>query len=145
MKYSLILFLFLFICSFEGSLGCDKCDIEVLSVVNQNMDNLNLKMVTDFICTFDSSCQINVEYSEWSNETLFKVIDKATDLYFVAFQLDDVETSLILDELENPIMDVDIQRIYNRVKSIPVQDSIKSLHLNSLLIAAGRSGQLILR
>ena len=53
---------------------CEKCDGKKVLAVSQNMDNLNYQMIYDLLCTFDGSCSRNVEYSEFSNDILYKVL-----------------------------------------------------------------------
>jgi|GEM_PF-5448943 len=53
---------------------CEKCDRQKVLAVSQNMDSLNYQLVYDLLCTFDESCSRNAEYSEFSNEVLYKVL-----------------------------------------------------------------------
>src|SRR5687768_7465593 len=55
-----------------------RCDIAVLGQIDRNIENLKEKEIKDFLLTFDTSCNNNVEYSEFSNELLFKILDKHT-------------------------------------------------------------------
>ena len=70
-----ILTLFTFLTA-SADKNCKSCDIEKVKIVNDHLDSLTFQIVKDFLCTFDKSCINNAEYSEWSNETLFLVIEK---------------------------------------------------------------------
>lgn len=124
--------------------ACYKCDIEKVKIVNENLDKLTMQMVSRFLCTFDSTCANNSEYSEWSNETLFKVLEKAPGIFFQVVVNGQVDNKILLDQIENPINDViDIQIIYDKIKETKVQTDIKTEYLNALLTAANKGGQSI--
>jgi hypothetical protein len=53
---------------------CVKCDIDVLKKVHVNLNGLTYEMVNSFLCTLDATCKNNVEFSQWSNELLFRVL-----------------------------------------------------------------------
>lgn len=56
------------------------CSIKVLKNTDERIDNLDLKTVAEFLASFHKDCSNNVEFSEWSNELLFKVAHKKPDL-----------------------------------------------------------------
>jgi hypothetical protein len=85
-----------------------KCDISILGQIDSNIENLTQKEIEDFLLTFDASCHDNVEYSEFSNELLFTILDK--------------HTLTILTVLENKRKDSKIEEILNGLSS-PVNDS----------------------
>ena len=85
MKTLFTLTLLIFITSFSVT-ACDKCNIDKVKIVNEHLDSLTFQIVSDFLCTFDSSCIKNAEYSEWSNETLFKVLVKAPTIFLKLLQ-----------------------------------------------------------
>jgi len=105
---------------------CDKCDIEKVKIVYENIDNLSLKMVRDFIFTFDVSCSTNIEYSEWSNEILYKLLELDPGKAFGVLErvkVDNIE--IILDEIENPIHEVDYQKVYDSVLNVLTKSDLK--------------------
>lgn len=120
---------------------CLKCDIEKVKIVNDNIDKLTFQMVKDFLCTFDNSCGANIEYSEWSNEILYKLLDKNPDLVFKVLEqnnFDNIKT--LLDEIENPIHEFDYQRIYEKVSDLKTKSDIKGRVLKSLELASDKQG-----
>ena len=122
---------------------CKSCDIDKVEIVNDHLDSLTFQIVRDFLCTFDKTCINNVEYSEWSNETLFLVLDKDPLLFFQVVATGQVDEGLLLSEIENPINDIDIQVIYDKIKETTVSADLKTKYLNALLTAANNGGQKI--
>ena len=120
---------------------CEKCDIEKVKTINDNLDNLTFEMLDEFLCTFDKSCENNVEFSEWSNEMLFIVLDKSTELYFKVLTNGKIENAeIILEEIKNPIVEIDYQKIYDNVKRVDTQEKLKKEYLRVLKIAAEKGG-----
>jgi len=100
------------------SQDCAKCNTEELLEFSENIDNLNYYIVKNFICTFDSTCINNIEYSEWSNELVFKLVEKDINLMNkVLHDLGFNYVKLICDELQTPVIDVDIKRIYELIRN----------------------------
>jgi hypothetical protein len=121
-----------------------KCEIEKVKAIHDNINNLTFKMVEDFLCTFDSSCETNVEFSQWSNEMLFKLLDKEPELVIKVFDqshLDNIGN--LLDEIENPIHDFDYQRIYGKVSEVQTEKDYREKVLKSLELAADKEGMKI--
>jgi Na+/phosphate symporter len=52
------------------------CDVNNVLKAHMNLENLSEEIVKDFLLTFDESCQNNVEYSEFSKETLYEILNK---------------------------------------------------------------------
>ncbi len=120
---------------------CDKCDLEKVRIVNQHLDSLTYQMLTEFLCTFDNSCKNNVEYSEFSNETLFSVLEKAPNLFFQVMATRQIDNKIILKEIENPINDlINLQTVYDKTKIATTKTELKTKYLNALILAANKSG-----
>jgi hypothetical protein len=143
MKKAFTALTFLTFTSAFAIIPCDKCDIEKVKSVNEHLDSLTFQIVSEFLCTFDSSCNKNVEYSEWSNETLFKVLEKSPTLFFKVVSTAQVDSKLLLKEIESPIHDFDIQKIYDKIKITNAPPHIKSQYLNALIAAADKDRQKI--
>ena len=120
---------------------CEKCDIEKVKTINDNLDNLTFKMIDEFLYTFDKSCEKNVEFSEWSNEMLFKILNKSTELYFKVLTKVKIEnTEIILEQIKNPIAEIDYQKIYDNIKKVDTQEKLKKEYLRIIKIAAEKGG-----
>lgn len=119
---------------------CDKCDIDKVKVVNEKLDSLTFDIVSEFLCTFDRSCSVNVEYSEWSNETLFRVLETDPALLLQVLATGVVDNTMILNEIQNPVVDLDLQGVYDNVKGISASLDMKVKCLEALVVAADKAG-----
>lgn len=118
--------------------SCDKCDIDKVKRANDNLDRLTQQIVSDFLCTFDTFCQTNVEYSEWSNEVLFLILAKEPLLFLKVISKENVDNAVILSAVESPIRDFDLLRIYKGLKAAPLKTDLKAKYLNAIIVAAGK-------
>jgi hypothetical protein len=144
MRALFTLTLFIFTTSFSVT-ACDKCNIDKVKAVNDHLNSLTFQIVSDFLCTFDSTCINNVEYSEWSNETLFKVLEKSPTIFFKVLARGQVDNKLLLWEIANPIHEFDLQKIYNKVESASAPTDIKSKYLKALLLLADKNRETIIK
>ena len=136
----IVAFLTLFT-QFGFSQDCKKCDIEKLLDLSENLENLNYETVKNFICTFDSSCINNIEFSEWSNELLYKLVEKDINLLNdVLHDLGFNYVKLICKELETPILDVDLKRIYDLIEKSHGPNDMIVAEKNAIIKAAQNEG-----
>jgi hypothetical protein len=120
---------------------CVKCDIEKVITVSENHGNLTFQIIEDFLCTFADSCEINVEYSEWSNEVLYELLENEPEMVINVLESGENKISkTVLNEIENPVYDFDLQKIYEKVSAIKNQGSLKGEILKSLVLAADKEG-----
>ena len=125
---------------------CEKCDIEKVQRAYEHLDNLTTEIVGEFLCTFDPKCTVNVEFSQWSNETLFRVLESSPETFFKSLKHSKIDREQIVREIAEPIEDFDLQTIYLKIKQTPVSadiDTFKTRILNSLILAADKGGQRI--
>lgn len=102
----------------------------------ENLDSLTLELTQDFFCTFDKSCQYNVEFSEWSNETLFELLDHHPRLFLTALETEDLKTKyLIIKEIETPIQEFNLKKIYEKIESTDYEGDLKKQILTALSTA----------
>lgn len=140
---------FLFVCflilSISNTYGqIVKCDTEQLLSIHENIDSLDSSQIVSFLCTFDKSCENNIEFSEWSNELLFRVIDKYTQLYFDILTSENISNQeIIFSEFASPLLEEDFQTLYNKIKKVNSPTKWKTRHLESLIQSAKREGQAI--
>jgi hypothetical protein len=135
-----ILSIFIF-CICFGTKPCTKCDLEKVRIVGENINKLTYNILSDFLCTVDTSCINNAEFSEASNGTLFSVLEKYPDLFFQVVSKGNVNITFILKEIESPVDDlIDLQGIYDKIKLVPDNTELKTKCLNSLIIAAEKGG-----
>ncbi len=141
--YTLLLLGFLW-----TNIQCEKCDIAKVVRVNENLDNLTTEIVGELLCTFDTTCTVNVEFSQWSNETLFNVLQSSPETFFQSFKHYNVDKELLLREIAEPTAKIDLKTIYWKIKHTQVsadKETFKTGILNSLAKAAEKGGQRIER
>jgi hypothetical protein len=105
-----------------------KCQSEPLLAITKNIDSLNDSLILDFLETFSVTCENNVEFSEWSNELLFKVMAKQPERLIKIFadNISELDTAAIFKEIESPIHDlIDIEQIRNKIASIDIDKDVK--------------------
>ncbi|MCX2682140.1 hypothetical protein OOZ15_19495 [Galbibacter sp. EGI 63066] len=104
-----------------------KCNIDVIVETYNNVSSLDNKMIELFLLTFDSECINNVEYMEFSNEVLFKVLHNEPGLVLKLMSEDSsLERKAILNTLANPINDeININDLINRIENIKTRDYIE--------------------
>lgn len=147
MRIFITIFLFFFFQQFIVAVSpCTKCDIEKVKIANEHLDSLTIQIIRDFLSTFDSSCDINVEYSGWSNETLFAVMQKAPTLFFQIIQEGNVNSKQLINEIESPVNDlIDLQKTYDELKASIAETEIKSIYLEAIIFAGKKSNLKIFR
>jgi hypothetical protein len=95
----------------SGHLMCQTverlpCDGGVLKEASENLGNMSGRLMAQFLLTFDDSCEINAEYSEWSNELLFNAILAQPKLFLSIMSRERrLRRIKIYAELESPIHD----------------------------------------
>ncbi len=119
-----------------------KCDMAKLLDVSKNVSKVTHQEMVDFLLTFGEECQNNVEYSEWSNELLFELLEKQTELIVktIAHQTKVVELEAILENLEEPIHDrFNVKSIIAKVEKIKFDPDVKKEIINRLQIAESKT------
>lgn len=76
-----------------------KCDKSVLVSISERSGKLSESEISNFLHTFGKACRNNVEYSEWSNELLFSILDNQTVLTLTTIEKEKmkIELDVILD------------------------------------------------
>jgi hypothetical protein len=112
---------------------CEKCDEQKVLAVSQNMDGLNYQLIYDFLCTFDESCSRNVEYSEFSNEVLYKVLAKHPKaIVELISDGSKLNSEYIYKQISSPLLDYDYVSIINSIKGTEGNEDIKIRIINSV-------------
>ena len=95
---------------------CKKCDTQALLETSRVIEKPDYKTVTKLVCALDSSCQNNIEFSEWSNDLIFGLIESDVNLFnLVLHDLGYNYVLLVASELENPNEEHDLRKIYELV------------------------------
>jgi hypothetical protein len=96
---------------------CIKCDLDKLEFISLRVDSINKSLINEFLCTFDEQCKDDAEFGEFSNELLFRIIEKAPKLFIDVLSSQSKEKiDLILNELSDPAVEMDYPKIIDRIK-----------------------------
>jgi hypothetical protein len=96
------------------------CSLEILKTTNENIETLNVFDIGNFLATFHYSCKTNFEFSKWSNELLFKVLNRyPNETLGILTKNNALDRSKILEEIESPINDgIAIEELIETLNSI---------------------------
>ena len=105
-----------------------KCDGTMVTFAKDKVGRLNKDDIRDFLLTFGKECENNVEFGEYSNEVLFLVLDKQTELTLqtIEKQKHQLELNEILSALSSPINDgIDVKSLIPRVDQVKFDRRLK--------------------
>ncbi len=132
----LIFFISIFNLSLNGQESfTEKCNISVVLEMHENLENISEDLMLKFLKTFGPECKNNVEFSEFSNETLFKVVQQQPELFGKTLDkhISDLEFDSILFVLENPLHDlIDLNLTKERISELGINMEIKEKLLKAL-------------
>lgn len=111
----------------------NRCDIAILKKTEELINQLEYVDLHDFLYTFSKDCSTNIEYSEYSNELLFRVLEQ----YYKEFidcmsEEEDLCKDYIYTELSTPILDINAEVIYEKVKDASGDHLVKENILKAL-------------
>ena len=136
LKILLFLFLTLSACATMNSqkqTNCKACDIETVVITDKNIETLNPDQANLFLCSMKKECSTNVEFTEYSNEVLFKLIDHRTQLFIDAFaNVQPKEREYLLEAIANSILDYDRKELILKVEKAEGSSGLKTALLNAL-------------
>lgn len=115
-----------------------KCDGAVVLFTENNVERLTERELRDFLLTFGKECQNNVEYSEFSNEVLFLLLGKQTELILKTIEKEEnrIELEEVLRELSSPVSDmIEIKSIISKVEKVKIDSRLKKRIVEKLRIA----------
>jgi len=91
----------------KENFGSKICNIKYLTELDKNLNNATNENIKNFLLTFDKSCSSNVEYSEYSNELLFKVLFHYPKKTIQIIDNNaEIKTNLIVNQLNSPVNDL---------------------------------------
>ena len=118
----------------------EKCDVSVVLSTKNKAGQLTKKDIKDFLLTFGKECRNNVEFSEFSNEVLFLILDKQTKLTMktIENQEGQIELDEILEDLGSPISDaIGLKSLIAKVENVKANNRLKNLIVSRLKAADG--------
>jgi TRAP-type uncharacterized transport system substrate-binding protein len=104
------------------------CNIKAVEIANQNVTKLTENECLGFLKSIDIVCKNNVEYSEFSNGTLFKILETNPLILIKTIEINktDLHLDLIYAMIEDPIDDgFKLQNIKNKLLEMTYESSIK--------------------
>lgn len=119
-----------------------KCDISILRRTNERMGYLDKEEIGDFLYTFGYECQNNIEYSEWSNELIFSLLDVQTELTLRTLETErrKIDINKILADISTPSGDpVNLEKIITKIEHVRINKRFKKEILISLNTAIDKS------
>jgi hypothetical protein len=136
LRISILTILTLTTTTFYGQV-IEKCDGTILLRTSERIGKLKQDEIRDFLLTFGPECKNNVEYSEWSNELLFSLLDKQTELTLKTIEKEErkIEMNEILNDLNSPINDlIDIKKILVKVDNVKMNKRFKNRIIEQLTV-----------
>lgn len=113
--------------------SCTRCDILVVKQTEARINKLKYADLHDFLYTFSKDCSKNVEYSEYSNEMLFKVLEKyPKELIDCMSKEKELNLDYIYSELSTPLLDINAEIIYEKVQNALGNKYVKEKVLEAL-------------
>lgn len=106
------------------------CDGEIVLEIYKNQNSINEQMVTRLLLTFHQSCSNNVEFGEFSNEMLFKVLEKRPDLFLTVYKnnIAVIDTAILNSQLASPIHDlIPLKQIIDTIDSLDFDPETKAI------------------
>jgi hypothetical protein len=140
LRISILTILTLSTTTFYGQV-IEKCDGTILLSTSERIGKLKQDEILDFLLTFGTECNSNVEYSEWSNELLFSLLYKQTELTLKTIKKEErkIEMNEILNDLNSPINDlIDIKEILVKVDKVKVNKRFKNRIIEQLKSAENK-------
>jgi len=103
---------------------CEKCSRIAILKLSENIDNPSEAEINCFLNSFDGSCMNNAEYSEWSNEVLYDLLEKFPERLITALETDNqFNETEILNEICNPLLDENYDLIIETLLQLDKSDS----------------------
>jgi hypothetical protein len=115
-----------------------KCDGSIILSTKNKAERLTKNDVKEFLLTFGKECKNNVEFSEFSNEVLFLVLDKQTELTLKTIEKEEkkIELNEILDDLNSPMSDmIVVENLISKIEKAKISNRLKKLIVDRLRTA----------
>ena len=112
-----------------------KCDVNVLGHTSDKLEKLTKEDVKNFLLTFDQSCGTAIEFSEWSNELLFDVLQKHPELMLRTLETEGtkIKKDAILRELSSQLLDkVNVNGLIKKVEQVNINGLLKKEVIDNL-------------
>lgn len=111
-----------------------RCSIDIVWETDESIDNLSDTLIYLFLYSFDESCNNNVEYCEYSNEVLFKLLVQYPEKLAINLLKEGINQEIIFNELSSPINDaINTDQVVKSVKNANIDDALKNKIIAALI------------
>ena len=121
-----------------------KCNGNLVRIADQNADNLTEDICLDFLLTIDTICKNNAEFGQYSNETLFKLLESNPLMLIRTHDKNKskIDSNLILYMIKTPIHDgFDLIGISKRIQELECESGFKEDILMALNYAISKANK----
>jgi hypothetical protein len=118
-----------------------NCKIEFVKKAHENLNNLTNEIIKEFLLTFHKDCSANVEYLEFSNETLFEILNSNPQLFMIVMKAnkEQIQYQTILKTIEEPINgNIDLNGIKAKIEVLSPNDELKRKIIKALNTATNK-------
>jgi hypothetical protein len=111
-----------------------KCDIEKVVSLKKQLPNASNESIGAFLSTISADCNNNVEFSQFSNEVLFEVLEaKPRDVILIIGKENTIDKDEIYRMLESPINEsVNLNELIANIDKLEIQNIEKTKFLEVL-------------
>ena len=138
MKKELLLLVFIFsVLTVFSQTDCKKCSVKPILKLVETIENPSEETINCFLNTFDTECSNNAEYSQWSNEVLYDLLEKHPDKLITALESNkEIDKTEIINEIKGPILDENYDLILENLSQL---DRSNSRDIVSLAVEIAKS------
>ncbi len=121
-------------------LDTNYCNTNILLKTHNNINDLTIAEISKFLSTFHKDCNTNVEFSEWSNELLYKTFQAHTkEVMSLITKKHNYEKEAILSALKSPINDtIKPQSLIEKIQKFDSNNQFTKEIITALQIAANK-------
>lgn len=115
------------------------CDLDLVAATDSLMERLTDAQIGQFLAAFQKECNSDVGFAEYGNEVLFKVLKRYPEQTLaVLATAPGLDLPYLLKHLRNPLSDVDIPALTQRLLTISGHDKVKGQVVDALENAQGQ-------
>lgn len=103
-----------------------KCNILIIKQTEEKLGMLKYSDISLFLSTFSKDCSNNIEYSEYSNRILYKVLEfYPAELIEYLDSLNEIDIDYIISVLSDPLLDINGKKLIEIINKAHGETGIK--------------------
>jgi hypothetical protein len=120
--------------------NCDSCTASHFAELVKSYKTIGKKEILIFLKCYNKDCSNNVEFSEFSNSFLYKLLLNRTDDIIQLLSEDkSLDLNYIMEGVENPVVpQIDLKSILDKIISSKSDSITRNKLVNSIKIAIGK-------